>query len=252
MTAVVRTRRSTVAAERALAALDRHLDRGGLAPNTVRAYRRQCRAYVHWVAGRTGSHPKAFAERAAAETAVAAWRRHLLITVRARPAGVNQGLAAVTMLYERGLGIRIEVRRARVTRPAKAVLTAAEQSAVERAALRRGERDAALVAILLHAGARVEECARLDVADVSRTGQIRLCDAGGRVRTVSLPVAARARLATWLTRRGDAAGRLFLGQRGPLSVSGITQVVLAVGEAAGLPGLRPQRLRHTYTARPRR
>ena len=252
MTTGVRTRRSTVAAERALAALDRHLAAGGLAAATVRAYRRQCRAYVHWVAGRTGSHPRAFADRAGAETAVAAWRRHLLLTARARPAGVNQGLAAVTALYEQALGFRIEVRRARVTRAAPAVLTVAEQIAVERAAVRRGARDAAIIAVLLHAGARAEECAHLDVTDVVRPDQLRLHDATGRERTVALPAAARARLAAWLTSRGSAPGRLFVGQRGPLSVSGITQVVLAVGESAGLPGLRPQRLRHTYAARPRR
>jgi integrase/recombinase XerC len=42
---------------------------------------------------------------------------------------------------------------------------------------------------------------------------------------------------------------LWTGQRGPLSISGITQAVLAVGEDAGIPGLRPHRLRHTYGTR---
>jgi integrase/recombinase XerC len=32
-------------------------------------------------------------------------------------------------------------------------------------------------------------------------------------------------------------------------MSGITQAVLATGAAAGIPGLRPHRLRHTYTTR---
>ena len=30
------------------------------------------------------------------------------------------------------------------------------------------------------------------------------------------------------------------------TISGITQVILAVGEDAGIPGLRPHRLRHAY------
>jgi integrase len=251
LTAAVRTRRSTATAERALAALDRHLDAAGLAAATVRAYRRQCRAYVHWVVGRSGSHPKAFTDRPGAETAVAAWRRHLLLTVRARPAGVNQGLAAVTKFYEQGLGLPITVRRARVTPHPPAALTPTEQNAVERAALRRGERDAAIIAVLLRAGARADECARLEFADVTPEG-VRLRSASGRDRVAVLPVPARARLEAWLSRRGTAPGRLFPGQRGPLSVSGITQVVLAVGEAAGLPGLRPQRLRHTWAAHSRR
>ena len=42
---------------------------------------------------------------------------------------------------------------------------------------------------------------------------------------------------------------MWAGQRGPLTDSGITQVVLAIGEDAGIPGLRPHRLRHTYATR---
>ena len=34
-----------------------------------------------------------------------------------------------------------------------------------------------------------------------------------------------------------------------LTISGITQVVLAVGEDAGIAGLRPHRLRHAYATR---
>lgn len=34
-----------------------------------------------------------------------------------------------------------------------------------------------------------------------------------------------------------------------MTISGVVQVVLAVGEAAGLPGLRPHRCRHTYATR---
>jgi integrase len=239
--------------EAALAAVDRYLGRCKLAANTVAAYRRQCRAYVAWLTEHAGDRTDAFLDTVGAEAAVTAWRRHLLRAAKASPASVNQALAAVTLLYEHGARLRIRVKRARVPRPGEPeALSPTQQGAVERAAARRGVRDAAIVAVLLYAGARVEECARLGVEDVAitaRTGAVRLHGKGDEVRTVPLPAPGRERISAWLLERGADPGPLWAGQRGPLSVSGITQVVLAVGAAAGVPGLRPHRLRHTYATR---
>ncbi len=243
---------TAAAAERALTAVTRHLDRCKLAPNTVKAYRRQCAAYAAWITEHADTHPDAFADLVGAEAAVTAWRRHLTKS-RARPASINQALAAVTLLYEHGARQRIHVKRARVSKPGEpAALTAKQQGALERAAARRGERDAAIVAVLLYAGARVEECARLDTLDVAitaRTGIIRLHGKGDEVREVPLPPPARDRLSAWLRQRGAEPGPLWIGQRGQLTASGITQIVLAAGNDAALPGLRPHRLRHTYATR---
>ncbi|MFE3173128.1 tyrosine-type recombinase/integrase [Amycolatopsis sp. NPDC059090] len=131
-------------------------------------------------------------------------------------------------------------------------LEPAEQGKVERASLRRSERDAAIIAMLLYAGARVQECARLDLDDVAitpRTGSIRLHGKGDEIHEVPLPAAARDRLSAWITVRGNQPGPLWTGQRGRMTVSGITQAVLAVGQDAGITGLRPHRLRHTYGTR---
>jgi site-specific recombinase XerD len=243
------------AADEALAAVTRYLDRCKLAGNTVGAYQRQCRAYVTWLGRHHGAHPDAFSDLVGAEAAVTAWRRHLLATRRLGPASVNQALAAVTLLYEHGAQLRIHVKRARVQRRSEpAALEPTEQGAMERASVRRGPRDAAIIAVLLYAGARVEECARLqtdDVAITARTGEIRLLGKGDQVRTIPLPTIARQRLSDWLLQRGNQPGPLWAGQRGRLTISGITQVVLAVGSDAKLDGkpVRPQRLRHTYATR---
>jgi site-specific recombinase XerD len=249
-------------ARQALAALCGYLDRCALAANTVTAYRRQAAAYVAWLAGHTAEHPDAFADAVGAEAAVTAWRRHLLATGKAGPSTVNQALAAVTLLYEHGHRLKIRVKRARIPKPgAPDALTTAAEGAVRRAADRRGARDAAVIAVLLGTGARVEECARLDVADVAitpRTGTVRLFGKGDETRSVPIPAPARQRLAAWLLERAplfglDHAtpdpGKLWIGQRGPMGVDGITKVVLAVGRDAGVAGLRPHRLRHTYATR---
>jgi integrase len=243
------------AAARALDALRRHLDRCALAANTTKAYRARATAYAAWLDQHAGEHPDAFVDQVGAEAAVTAWRRHLLAT-KASPSTVNQALAAADLLYEVGAGLRPRVKRVRVPRPGEPdALTPKQQGAVERAADRRGARDAAVLAVLLYTGARAAECSHLDVDDLTltaRTGTLRLHGKGDEVRRVPVPAPARDRLNAWLRVRGTGPGPLWLGQRGPLTVSGITQVVLAVGADAGLPGLRPHRLRHSYATRLRR
>jgi integrase/recombinase XerC len=241
------------AAAQSLAKVHRYLDRCKLAANTVKAYRRQTTGYVAWLKDRADDHGDAFTDVVGAEAAVTSWRRHLLRAQKARPSTINQALAAVTLLYEHGAGLRIHVKRARVPRPGEPdALTLKQQNRVERTADRRGARDATIIAVLLYTGARVEECAALDVEDIAitaRTGEIVLRGKSDEVRTVPVPAPARQRLSIWLNERGPEPGPLWTGQRGPLTISGITQVVLAVGKEAGITGLRPHRLRHTYGTR---
>lgn len=166
---------------------------------------------------------------------------------------MNQALAAITLLYEHGAALRIQIKRARVARPGEPnALNTTQQNRLERTAARRGDRDAAIIAVLLYTGARAAECADLqteDVAITARTGQIRLHGKGDQDRTVPIPAPARQRISAWLLRRGYDDGPLWTGQRGRLTTSGLTQVVLATGASAGLPGLRPHRLRHAYATR---
>jgi site-specific recombinase XerD len=236
----------------AIVAAKRYLARCSLAANTTKAYGRQIDAYGRWLAAHAGDHPDAFADVVGAEGAVTAWKRHLLRT-KAKASTVNQALAAVTLLYEHA-GLRIQIKRVRVDRPGEPdALSPRKQAHLERTALRRGGRDAAIIATLLYTGARVEECARLDVEDVSitpRTGTIHLLGKGDQPREVPIPPPARAVLTGWLDLGGRHPGPLWISQRSQrLSISGITQVVLAVGADASLEGLRPHRLRHTYATR---
>jgi integrase len=213
-----------------LAKTERYLDRCKLAANTVKAYRRQSAAYVTWLTSRAADHSDAFTDVVGAEAAVTAWRKHLLRKKKASPATINQALAAVTLLYEHGQQLRISVKRARIPRAGEpGALSPAEQGKVERAAVRRGARDEAIIAVLLYAGARVEECERLDLEDVAitaRTGSIRLHGKGDEVHDVPLPAVARKRLSAWIAERGNHPGPLWTGQRGTLTISGLTQVVL--------------------------
>ncbi len=242
---------SPAAAREALAAVSRHLDRCKLAARTVQAYKRQAAAYVAWLAANAGAHGDAFADLVGAEGAVTAWKRDL-ITARSSPSTVNQALAAVTLMYQQA-GLRIAVKRIRIPRPGEPdALTPQQEAALRRAAARRGPRDAAIITVLLDAGARAEECARLDADDfaiTARTGEVRLHGKGDEVRFVPLSRRARELVSAWLDVRGRHPGPAWTGQRGPLTISGITQVVLAAGADVGIPGLRPHRCRHTFATR---
>ena len=156
-------------------------------------------------------------------------------------------------MYEQA-GLRIVVKRVRIPRPSEPdTLTRQQEAALRRAAARRGPRDAAVIAVLLDTGARVEECAPIedtgDFAIAARTGEIRLHGKGNEVRSVPLARRARELVSVWLDVRGRHPGPIWTGQRGPLTISGITQVVLATGDDAGIPGLRPHRARHTFATR---
>jgi len=128
-------------------------------------------------------------------------------------------------------------------------LTPGEEGAVRRAARSRG---AAIIVVLLDAGVRAEQCACLD-AGTSRLppapARSACTERGDEVRFVPLSKRARDLVSAWLDERGRHPGPAWHGQRGPLTIAGITQVVLAAGAAAGIPGLRPHRRRHTFGTR---
>ena len=182
-----------------------------------------------WLAANAGAHGDAFADLVGAEGAVTAWKRDML-AARSSPSTVNQALAAVTLMYEQA-GLRISVKRVRISRPGEPdALTRSQEAALRRAAARRGPRDAAIIAVLLDTGARVEECARLDIGDfaiTARTGEVRLHGKGDEVRYAPLARRARDLVSAWLDVRGRHPGPIWTGQRGPLTISGITQVMLA-------------------------
>lgn len=258
MGAVVALRTEFTGAPGALSAIGRHLDRCALSPHTVRAYKRQCATYVDWLSSHSAEHPDAFQDVVGAEAEVTAWRRHLLHKEKVAAATLNQGLTAVALMYENAANMKIAVKMTRVQRSKAQALSKAEQGALERASLRSGTRDAAIIAVLLYTGIRVEECARLDLEDIAitaKTGRLKVLGKGDQPRTVPIPATARDRLSAWLGERGREPGPLWIGQRGRLTISGITHRVQTLGHAAGIdkPGPQtPAHLRHTPPPRRRR
>jgi integrase/recombinase XerD len=118
----------------------------------------------------------------------------------------------------------------------------------------RTARELAVISVALDTGLRISELASLQVADVClddlRARRILVRGKGGKVRAVIIGVAtARAlrQYLRWRSQRYDGSlEALWLGERGRLSVQGLDRLIRGVGERAGLEGVHPHLLRHTW------
>lgn len=123
-----------------------------------------------------------------------------------------------------------------------------------------GRRDEAILRILMDTGTRRAEVLGLTLDDVDLDqGLLRVTGKGSRTRLVAIGAStvqaidrylrARAKkLASGPRERREAPnpGYLWLGRKGRLRETGLAELLRARGAAAGIPGLHPHQLRHTY------
>jgi site-specific recombinase XerD len=112
-------------------------------------------------------------------------------------------------------------------------------------------RDAALIRFMLDTGARLGEATGLAVDDVQARAQEALVHGkGDRERRVYFSAATAVALDRYLRerrlQRWAVSPRLWLGPKGPLTDSGVAQLVRRRGRLAGIEGLHPHMLRHTW------
>ncbi len=242
-----------IAASSTAATLDgylAHLKRSPLSANTRRAYGREARSYLDWLAGRGGD---ALTDPFARDYAVRDYRREL--KDRLAPASVNLALTGLDHFYR---FLRLgppRVRREPLPALAPRALGDGELRSFLRAAERRGRpRDSAVVALMSLAGLRLAEVAGLDVDDVAisaRRGLVTIRHGKGDVgRSVPLGSDARSLVETWLRARPVVASpALFLSPTGErLTTRSLARIVGRIGADAGL-SLSAHVLRHTFVTR---
>ncbi len=134
---------------------------------------------------------------------------------------------------------------------ANALLNAPEPSTL------KGQRDRAILALLLGCGLRRAELLRLELADIEqREGRWVIPDMtgkGNRIRTVPVPAAVKARVDLWIEAAGITEGRIFRPVNKGDRVAGaaiadekaVWRLVLHYARAAGLGGIAPHDLRRT-------
>jgi integrase/recombinase XerD len=115
-----------------------------------------------------------------------------------------------------------------------------------------GRRDLAILTLLVRLGLRAGEVAGLRLEDLDwRAGELVVVGKGRRSERLPLPVDVGEAITGYLRdgRPGSALDRtVFIRVKAPhrrLSTGGITQVVFAAGQRAGLGPIRAHRLRHT-------
>ncbi len=112
-------------------------------------------------------------------------------------------------------------------------------------------RDHAIIRVLVDTGIRVGELVKIELEDLDLDrGEIRVTGKGGRPRFVALGVKSVEALDRYMRERRRRAHEtetaLWVGIRGPLSESGIAQMLRKRGRQANVDGLTPHRFRHTF------
>ncbi|KAA9380007.1 site-specific tyrosine recombinase XerD [Microbispora cellulosiformans] len=247
----------------------------GLSANTLASYRRDLRRYVEYLRARG---LETFGQVAEADVVafLAALREGdddhpaLVASSAARAVSAVRGLHRFALREGvAGHDPAHEVRPPRQLRRLPKAITVAE---VERLIAACGPDDAplalrnrALLEVLYGTGARISEAVGLAVDDVPaghagdrhRGGdhdQVRLRGKGGRTRIVPLGRFARQALDAYLVRarpgiaaHGRGTSALFLNARGGrLTRQGAWEVLQVAAERAGLSGVSPHMLRHSF------
>jgi site-specific recombinase XerD len=178
------------------------------------------------------------------------------------PATITRRLIALRMFYdylaytgEQPLASPVIPHRHYVSRGAPLPRDLSEEVVQKLfAAIGTQARDRAMFTLMLHAGLRVGEVARLALAEIDLTGtrtpHLRLQGKGQRERIVYLSATAAKYLRQYLaTRPGSRPERVFLNRRGqPLTVTGIQWQLSQYCRQAGV-WLTCHQLRHTFASR---
>lgn len=151
-----------------------------------------------------------------------------------------------------------KLRRPSVPQPVIEILSPAEVELLLKVAgsTRQPRRDQAILAFLRYTGVRVEEACTVKLEDVQLAtsrgnGRAKISGKGDKERYVYFGAKCSKYLTRYLTQeRHGTAPWLFLSQRGGrCSEDAVQHMMRVLGEQAGVRGLHPHRMRHTFACR---
>ncbi|WP_030450225.1 site-specific tyrosine recombinase XerD [Herbidospora cretacea] len=236
----------------------------GLSANTLASYRRDLRRYVDHLTARGLASIGQVAE-ADVVAFLAALREGdddhpaLVASSAARAVSAVRGLHRFAL--REGVSAHDPANQVRPPRTLRRLPKAITVDDVERLIAASGPdespltfRNRALLEVLYGTGARISEAVGLAVDDIATASQVVLRGKGGTTRIVPLGRYARSALDAYLVRarpqiasHGRGTPALFLNARGGrLTRQGAWEVLQSAAERAGLSGVSPHMLRHSF------
>lgn len=113
------------------------------------------------------------------------------------------------------------------------------------------KRDRAILALLVDSGCRVGELVGMEVEDLNVVeGIAEVTGKGSKTRVIAFGVGTGQALQVYLrlrrTQRDAGVRQLWIGARGPITVQTVWKICRTRGEDAGIKGMFPHQLRHTF------
>lgn len=239
-----------------LDSFERHLRARNRSPATITAYRNDAMAFARWLTEHTDVTDLAAVKGADVEGFLAD-----SVSSGKAPATVARRYRSLLQLYkwmereeEVAVSPMAKLRPPSVPVDPPPVITAADLRALLDACKGIGfteRRDTAMVLMLTTTGIRSAEIMGLEVADIDmKSGTFTVLGKGRRHRVVELLPKTAEALDRYLRARRlhDARNEpaLWLGAKGPLTDSGLRQLLERRCLAAGIKPINPHRFRHTF------
>ena len=233
------------------------LRRQQLSTYTIENYASDLRVFARFFTGSTGEE---FQAARITPTDIRDFKSHLVAVEKRSPATVNRRIYALRKFFHWAIaaGLAKEdptaaVKGVRYTPLAPRSLPKKDVARLLREAERdENKRNLAILQVLRHTGIRIGELAALRLSDIEiseRKGMLTVRSGkGSRHRVVPLNADARKAISDYIEVRPKVTnGHLFISQRGQgLKEQAVELLVAKYAQAAGLDGVTPQQLRHSF------
>lgn len=236
----------------------KYLSSKGKSLHTVKNYISDLRQFAKWF---EESMEEKFSPDKITEIDVRGYRSYLMGIRNLKPASIKRKLEAIRKFLDWAVKQEIITKNPAKEVEAPSAVTLPPKSLSEKEFLRlrrsfykeRNKRDIAIFEVLANTGIRVSELCALKLSDVQiseRKGKLIVrFGKGQKYREIPLNSDARKALNEYLELRADEKDeRFFLGERGPLTPSGVLRIIKKYARDAGVE-VSPHKLRHTFARR---